>query len=66
MTGLGPRLRKLEARQPVRCPTCRRWDGMVLQDESGARTRPERCPECGRLVPVWVRVCLVGVPIDAL
>ena len=66
MTGLGKRLAALEARAPAGCATCRRWDGLVLADDRGNRSRPERCPACGRLVPIRVAVHLVGVPLSVL
>jgi hypothetical protein len=66
VTKLGPRLRKLEAGRPVGCPTCRAWCGTVLQDDDGVRSRPERCPACGRFVPIRVAVHVVGVPLSVL
>lgn len=66
MTGLGKRLAALEARTPVGCPICRRWDGLVLADDAGTHSRPERCPGCGRLVPVRCVVVVVGVPLEAV
>jgi hypothetical protein len=66
MSKLCPRLLKLQARRPVGCATCRTWCGIVLVDDAGACSLPERCPACGRLVPVRVAVHIVGVPLDAL
>jgi len=60
------RLVKLERRVPVGCPTCRTWMGTVLGDEDGTRSRPERCPDCGRLFPIRHVIVVVGVPMDAL
>ncbi len=59
------RLAQLEARQPVGCLSCRRWDGTVLVhvDEEGQehwRNRPDGCPRCGRVVPVRCQVEIVG------
>ena len=66
MTRLGKRLATLEARTPVGCASCRGWGGLVLGDDAGTRSRPERCPACGRLVPVRSLVVLVGVPLGAI
>ncbi len=55
------RLDRIEAavRPPVGCATCRDWHAVVLVGEDGL-TRPEKCPDCGRVVPVRERV-YVGV-----
>ena len=66
MTGLGKRLAALEARAPVGCPTCRTWSRVVYEDEAGNRTRPDRCPDCGRLVPVLLIRVIYGVPLEAV
>jgi len=56
---LDRRLGRLEERRPVGCPTCRAWGGVLFVGDDGA-VRPERCPECGRLVRTLTRV-YVGV-----
>ncbi len=63
---VGPRLAKLEARVPVGCGVCRTWCHVVLRDDDGNRDRPERCPGCGRVVPIRLLLHIVGVPLDAL
>jgi hypothetical protein len=60
------RLVVIERRVPIDCAVCRTWCGIVLGDEDCNRTRPERCPDCGRLVPIRHVVIFVGVPLDAL
>jgi hypothetical protein len=60
------RLNALERLVPVGCPTCRSWMEIVLGDDDGHRSRTERCPECGRLVPIKQTIVIVGVPIDAV
>jgi len=37
---------------------------VVLGDDSGRRSRPERCPDCGRAVPIDVLHIVHGVSID--
>ncbi len=59
-----PRLEKLEVRAPRGCLVCRSWCGTVLVGDAGEASRPERCPGCGRLVPIAVTVHLVGVDLD--
>ena len=66
MTNLGKRLATLEARAPVGCAACRGWGGLVLGDDEGTRSRPERCPGCGRRVPIRSLVVLVGAPLEAI
>ena len=66
MTKLGKRLSMLEARAPAGCATCRAWCGVVLGDDAGNRSRPERCPGCGRCVPIRSVVVIVGVPLEAI
>ena len=66
MTGLGKRLATLEARAPAGCATCRHWYGVVFEDEAGDRTRPDGCPDCGRLVPVRLVRVILGVPLEAV
>jgi hypothetical protein len=60
------RLVALERRVPVGCATCRTWMETVLGDEDGTRSRPERCPACGRVVPIRHVVVIAGVPFAAL
>jgi hypothetical protein len=48
------------------CAVCRRWDGSVVGDDRGKRSRPEVCPECGRIVPVQRLVMVVGLDLDRL
>jgi hypothetical protein len=60
------RLATLERLVPVGCPICRFWMEIVLGDDMGNRSRPERCPECGRLVPIRQTVVIGGVPLDAV
>lgn len=50
MTALGKRLAALEAGALADCPTCRGWPRVVYEDAAGRRARPDRCPNCGRLV----------------
>lgn len=60
------RLVRLDAAIPQVCDACRLWEDVPIVDDVGATQRPERCPDCGRLVPVrtWVRV--VGVPLAGI
>jgi hypothetical protein len=58
------RLERLEVRHRRNCVTCYLWMEAVLIDDDGNLARPESCPECGRHVPVTVRVQIVGVPLD--
>lgn len=61
--GLGRRVGALEGRlRPVGCSTCRYWTKTVLVGLDGPQ-RPERCPGCGRGVPVRSRV-VVGVDLS--
>ena len=64
MRRVEPRLAKLEAAIPKGCQECRLWWDTVLVDDFGATVRPERCPGCGRLVPIRTVVHLVGVHLD--
>ncbi len=71
MKGLGTRVQVLERGQPVGCATCRRWSWAVIntEDEAGketGRSRPERCPACGREVAVEHVLRIIGVPWDAV
>jgi hypothetical protein len=60
------RLVALERLIPIGCPTCRFWMEIVLCDDSGARSRPERCSECGRVFPIRHVIIIGGVPLDAV
>jgi translation initiation factor 2 beta subunit (eIF-2beta)/eIF-5 len=53
-------------RSPPGCSVCRRWDGSVVGDETGKRSRLEVCPGCGRVVPVRRLVIVVGLDLDLL
>lgn len=55
-----------ERSQVVGCEMCRVWSGMVLRDDDGNTSRPERCPDCGRVVPIWHELHLVGIPLDVV
>lgn len=68
MSGIGTRLGKVEAvlRPTPGCSTCRRWDGSVVGDDTGKRSRPEICPGCGRVVPVRMLAIVVGMDLDVL
>ncbi len=68
MSAIGRRLGKVEAvlRPPPGCTVCRRWDGSVVGDKTGKRSRPEVCPECGRVVPVRMLAIVVGMDFDRL
>ncbi len=59
-----PRLARLESVMPKGCPACHNWWEVVLLDDFGVAQRPERCPGCGRLVPIRTTVHIVGVPLD--
>ncbi len=61
---VGPRLEKLEARMPKGCSVCRTWHDLAFVDDEGWTHRPERCPECGRLVPISITVRIVGIDLD--
>lgn len=63
----GSRVQVLERRRPVGCPTGRFWNRTIIvtEDETGnetGRSRPERCPACGRDVAVEHVVQIIGVP----
>lgn len=47
------------------CATCRGWSWVLLVGDDGPH-RPERCPDCGRVVPGTLVVHLVGVAIATL
>ena len=66
MKGLTRRVAKVEAavRSAPGCPTCADWWWVVLGDDSGRRSRPEACPDCGRVVPIRRLAVVSGVNID--
>ena len=51
-------------RRPEGCATCRHWQPVVLVGEDGP-SRPERCPDCGRAVPIAQRVH-IGVRLASI
>ena len=63
---IAARVARLEARAPVGCAVCRGWDGTALGDDAGRRSRPDRCPACGRGVPVRLLLVVVGVDPEAV
>jgi hypothetical protein len=63
---LGTRIGVLEGHQRVGCPTCRHWHGVVIADSFGGRSRPDRCPDCGRAVPPVQIVLLEGIHWDCV
>ena len=66
MRGLARRVARIEdaVRPAPGCPTCAAWWGVVLGDDSGRRSRPEACPDCGRVVLIELLHVVVGVSID--
>jgi hypothetical protein len=58
------RLAELEQTRQVVCLTCRWWFGRVRVDDTGTLSRPERCPDCGRVVPITCELHIVGLPLD--
>lgn len=71
MKALGKRVRALERPLPVGCDTCRFWNWTIVMtiEEDGTetgRSRPEQCPDCGRIVAVGQVLQLVGVTWDDL
>jgi hypothetical protein len=66
MRRLGQRIQVLEQRQPVGCPACRPWHGVVIEDSFGERSRPDRCPACGREEPARAVIFLEGIPWDCV
>ena len=48
------------------CSVYRQWDGSVVGDETGKRSRPEVCPECGRVVPVRMLAIVASMDLDRL
>ena len=70
MKSMQRRLGKLQEQAHVKatagCDTCRHWAGIVLMDDDGNLSRPETCPDCGRDVPIFRILHIVGVPLDVL
>jgi len=71
MKALAKRVTAMERPLPVGCATCRFWNRMIVVtiDEDGGetgRSRPDACPDCGRVVPVGKVLQLVGVAWDAV
>ncbi len=64
MNGLGKRVQVLEARTPVGCMTCRWWHGTIVEDRFQGRSRPDQCPQCGRVVPPQLVIRLERVHWD--
>ncbi|MGC4105365.1 MAG: hypothetical protein QM753_03275 [Thermomicrobiales bacterium] len=64
------RIATLEAtahgRQRTGCPTCSTWSTLVIVDDDENTSRPEHCPNCGRLVPITHEIHIVGMPLDAV
>lgn len=60
------RVTVLEGRCPLGCMTCQLWFGVALRDDEGMYSRPEVCPDCGRLVPITQEVWIVGIPPDLI
>ena len=60
------RLTTLQATVASGCETCRTWYGTVLRDDAGNRSRPESCPQCGRVVAITHDLHIIGVPLDVL
>ena len=48
------------------CETCRHYPGIVIRDDAGNMSRPERCPDCRRDVPIYRILHIAGVPLDLL
>ena len=71
MKARGKRVGALECPEPVGCDTCRCWNRTIVMtvDEDGietSRSRPDACPDCGRVVAVGQVLQLVGVAWDAV
>jgi hypothetical protein len=65
---LSTRLNALDCRLPslpAGCPICRDWQPVALCSDTQP-PRPDRCPDCGRLVRIVTLVELVGVDVDRL
>lgn len=68
---LTKRVAAMERPVPVGCATCRFWNRtiVVTVTEDGTetgRSRPDACPDCGRVVSVGHFLELVGVAWDAV
>jgi len=63
VSGRDRRLARLAVvwRAPEGCDRCRGWGDAALANDDGARSRPERCPDCGRGVPIRPLVVVAGV-----
>jgi hypothetical protein len=48
------------------CECCHDWSEIVLCDDQGQSARHERCPHCGRVVPIRASICIVGIPLETL
>jgi hypothetical protein len=68
MTALTTRLVKLESFLTLRpgCRVCRRWTPATVCDATGACLRPDRCPTCGRSVPVADRIRIAGLSLERI
>jgi len=71
MKALQKRVTAMERPLPVGCDTCRFWNRMIVvtvdEDEvETGRSRPDACPDCGRVVPVGKVLQLVAVTGDAV
>jgi hypothetical protein len=71
MKALAKRVTAMERPAPMGCDTCRFWNWMIVVtiDEDGTetgRSRPDACPDCGRVVLVGKVLQLVGVDWDAV
>jgi hypothetical protein len=64
--GLDARLVRLEEIVPAGCDHCRTWYGVTLGNEDGSTMRPERCPGCGRHVPITLVHIVVGVAWEVI
>ena len=61
MRGLARRITKVAAARPAPgCQTCAAWWWVALGDDAGRRSRPEQCPDYGRVVPIEL-LHVVGV-----
>lgn len=70
MKALAKRVTAMERPRPLGCATCRFWNWMIVVtiEEDGTetgRSRPDVCPDCGRVVSVGKVLQLVGVTWDA-
>jgi hypothetical protein len=52
---------------PGPCRECHWWErSMAVCDDKGTCSRPEVCPECGRVVPIGAHRLVVGVDLGAV